>query len=490
MTTNVTIKSQEKGFGNGISRNQALLTFGIVGLALIMSSIDSTIVAVSLPTILDELKTNLAYLGWIITGYQFSQCIMMPIIGKLSDEWGRKQLFLTAVAVFTVSSIAAGFSPNIYCLIIFRIIQGAGAGAFFPSATGIISDSFGSKRGTAIGLFGSIFPIGGIIGPNIGGVIIDNLSWRWIFFVNIPIGVLLIILGLFILPRGKPVLSKRSVDYAGAGLFSGSVLAVLYAMTDWADNPQGDRILTWALFAVGAVLLALFLRHERRVEQPLINLDLLRRRPFAASNAYNFFFGAAVFGPSAFIPYYATLAYGMTAGESGIILTPRSIAMIAVSAVTSIFIIRFRYRLPMILGAVIMALGFFLLSRGFHDVSFLGLGPPNLVLLALIVMLGGIGMGLANPASNNALLDLAPEKVAAVMGMRGMFRMTGGIFGTAVMVLALSHFDDKAVGLQQIVLFFAVILVLLIPVIFLIPDTARERRDRFDTGSEATTLTE
>jgi MFS family permease len=280
------------------------------------------------------------------------------------------------------------------------------------------------------------------------------------------------------------------VDYTGAGLFSGAILAILYAMTNWADNPQGDRIITWVLFAVGAVLLLLFLRHEKRIEQPMIDLELLRRRPFAASNIYNFFFGAAVFGPSAFIPYYATVAYGMTGGESGIVLTPRSLAMIAVSAITSIFIIRFRYRLPMMLGAIIMATGFFLLSRGFHDVTILGLGFQNLVLLALIVMLGGIGMGLANPASNNALLDLAQEKVAAVMGMRGMFRMTGGIFGTAVVVLALSHFDDKAMGLQQIIFFFAVILVLLIPVIFLIPDTARERKERFDTGSEAPTLTE
>jgi EmrB/QacA subfamily drug resistance transporter len=490
LTADSALKSQEAGYGIGISRNQALLTFAIVGLALIMSSIDSTIVSVSLPTMLIDLNTNLAYLGWIITGYQFSQCIMMPIIGKLSDEWGRKPLFLTAVAVFTVSSIAAGFSPNIYYLIIFRIIQGAGAGAFFPSATGIVSDSFGSKRGTAIGLFGSIFPIGGIIGPNIGGLIIDHLSWRWIFFVNIPIGILLIVLGLLILPRGDSVPSKRRVDYTGAGLFSGAILAVLYAMTNWADNPQGDRLLTWILFAVGAALLLLFLRQERRTEQPLINLELLRRRPFAASNIYNFFFGAVVFGPATLIPYYATVAYNMTAEQSGIILTPRSVAMIAVSAITSIFIIRFRYRLPMMLGSLVMAAGFFLLSQGFHDVVMLGLGFQNLVLLALINMLGGIGMGLANPASNNALLELAPEKVAAVMGMRGMFRMTGGIFGTAVMVLVLSHYQDGAAGFQQVVFYFGIMQVLLIPLILLIPDATRERRNRLDTASEPPTFTE
>jgi EmrB/QacA subfamily drug resistance transporter len=469
---------RETGYGLGVTRKQAFITFGIVSLALIMSSIDATIVSVSLPSMLGDLKTNLAFLGWVITGYQFSQCIMMPIIGKLSDDWGRKQLFLIAVALFTVSSIAAGFAPNVYSLIFFRVLQGVGAGAFFPSATGIISDAFGRRRGTAIGLFGSIFPIGGIIGPNVGGLLIDHLSWRWIFFVNIPIGILLLVLGWFVLPKSRNGASGRQIDYAGAGLFSGALLAILYAMTNWADNPQGNGVLTWVLFAVGAVLIYFFLRQEKRTKIPMIDLSLLKQRPFMASNIYNFVFGAAVFGPSAFIPYYATVAYGMTAGESGVVLTPRSIAMIVVSAITSIFIIRFRYRLPMIIGAVVMSAGFFLLSQGYQDVVILGLGIHNLALLSLIVMMGGIGMGMSNPAANNALLDLAPDKVAAAMGMRGMFRMTGGIFGTAVVVLGLSYFQDQAIGLQRIVFVFGIILLLLIPLTFLIPDAARQRRSR------------
>lgn len=457
------------------SPKQAYFTFAIVALALMMASIDSTIVAVSLPTILTDFKTNLAWAGWTITGYQFSHSIIMPLVGKLSDDVGRKRLFLMAVALFTLSSMAAGLSPSIYWLIIFRVIQGIGGGAFLPLATGIVSDAFGDRRAPAIGLFGSIFPIGGILGPNIGGFIIDHFSWRWIFFVNIPIGVILLLFGAMVLAKSDAPFSNRRLDATGAGLFIGGVLAILYAMTTWANNPEGVGIMTWVLFATGGVLLAIFTWHENRTQQPMIELTLLRWRPFLAANIYNFVFGAVIFGFFSFIPYYATVAYGMTAGESGLILTPRSLAMVIVSAVTSLYIIRFRYRLPMIIGLLFIALSLLLLSRGYHDATILGLGLHNLVLLAMLVMLGGAGMGIANPAANNAALDLMPEKVAVVAGLRGMFRSIGGVFGAAGVVLALSHYPDKTLGLQQIFLYLALLLLLLIPVVFLIPDTAHQR---------------
>ncbi len=472
--------SQDSGDSTGASRKQAYFTFAIVGLALLMASIDSTVVAVGLPTIITNLRTNLAWVGWTLTGYQFSQSIIMPIAGKLSDDWGRKRLFLGAVILFTISSMAAGLAPNIYWLIVFRIIQGIGGGAFLPSAIGIVSDAFGEKRAPAIGLFGSIFPIGGILGPNIGGFIIDHFSWRWIFFVNLPIGIALLVFGAMVLPRSDSTPSSRHIDAAGAGLFTGAIFAILYAMTTWANHPEQIPIITWVFFAMGGILLAVFIRHENRIPEPVIELKLLRWRPFLAANIYNLVFGAVVFGFFSFIPYYATVGYGMTAGESGLVLTPRSLAMVITSAVTSLFIIRFRYRLPMIIGLIIISLSLFLLSQGYHDVAILGLGFHNLVLLALLVMLGGVGMGIANPAANNAALDLIPEKVATVAGLRGMFRSIGGVLGTGGLVLALSHSPDKALGLQQIFLYLAFILLLLIPVVFMIPDMAHERRSRLN----------
>jgi len=229
------------------------------------------------------------------------------------------------------------------------------------------------------------------------------------------IGVILLLFGTIMLPRSNPTnsSSSRQIDIAGVGLFVGAILAVLYAITNWANNSAGVGIITWVLFAIGGALFVLFIRHEDKRTQPMIDTKLLRWHPFLAVNIYNFIFVAVVFGLVSFIPYYATVAYGMAAGQDSLILTPRSVAMIVVSAITSLFIIRFRYRLPMIISLIIISLSLFLLSRGYHNAAILGLGLDNLVLLALLVMLAGIGMGIANPAANNAALDLIPEKVAA-----------------------------------------------------------------------------
>ncbi len=455
---------------------QAYLTFAVVGLALLMASIDSTIVAVGLPTLLTDLKTNLALVGWTMTGYQFAQGIIMPIAGKLSDEWGRKRLFLGSVALFTLASIAAGLAPNIYLLVVFRILQGIGGGTFLPSATGIVSDAFGDRRAQAIGLFGSIFPIGGIIGPNIGGFILDHFSWRWIFFVNVPVGILLLIVGSVVLKKGAETINatNRKMDGLGIGLFVGAVFSILYAITNWA-NSTGAGWVTITLFVLGAVLFYLFVRHEDRTESPMLDMRLLRWRPFMAVNIYNFLFGAVVFGVVSFIPYYATTAYAMTPGQDGVLLTPRSLTMIAASTITSLFIIRFRYRVPMIAGIIVISGCLFFLSLGISDLNLFGMGIHTLVLLATVVAVMGIGMGVANPASNNAALDLIPGKVAAATGMRGMSRMVGGVLGTAVVSLVLSHYPDQARGMQEVYLALAIIMLLIIPVVFFIPDTAADR---------------
>ena len=456
---------------------QAYLIFAIVAVALLMASIDMTIVAVALPSLLTDFNTNLALVSWTITGYSFSQSIVMPIAGKLSDELGRKRLFMVAAIIFTASSLAAGLAPSIYWLIIFRIIQGLGGGIFLPSATGIISDAFGKRRATAIGLFGSIFPIGGIIGPNLGGFFVQNLSWRWIFFVNIPLGLLLIFFGFKKLPAmTKSTRTQTSrMDITGLSIFVAATLAILLGITQWANNPGEAGTMTWVLFTAGAVLLILFIRHEEKTSHPMLEPKLLKWRPLLAVNVYNFIYGAVTFGLISFIPYYATTAYGMTAGQNGLLLTPRSIAMIIFSAITSFLIIRLRYRLPMIIGLVIMTIDFFLLSKGYHDVTFLGLNMSNMVWLSLLMAIAGIGFGIANPAANNAALDLLPEKVAAVAGLRGMFRSIGGVFGTATITLLLSNFSDQALGMETIYFGFGILLITLIPIVFIIPDSARQK---------------
>jgi MFS family permease len=262
----------------------------------------------------------------------------------------------------------------------------------------------------------------------------------------------------------------------GAGLFGAAILSITYGMTDWAAHTGGIGVFSLVLFVAGAILLMLFIRRENRIEQPMIDITLLRKRSFLAANIYNFCYGAAIVGLFSFIPYYAIMTYNVSATESGVLLTPRSIAIIITSILTSLFITRLRYRLPMIVGMVVIAAGLILLSQGFRDINIFGIDFQNLLLLTLIVFITGIGAGISNPAANNAMIDMFPEKAAAIAGIRGMFRIMGGVIATPLIILVLSRFQDPGVGFQWICLAFAILLLLLIPVVFLIPDMARGKR--------------
>ncbi|HZP26925.1 MAG TPA: MFS transporter, partial [Dehalococcoidia bacterium] len=421
-------------------------------------------------------RAPLTWVGWTLTGYQLVQIIMLPLAGRLSDTLGRKRVFLACTAAFTLGSLLCGLAPSIGFLIGFRALQALGGGGLMPSAIGIISDQFGDRRAQARGLFSSVFPIGGIIGPNLGGFIVDNLSWRWIFFVNIPLGILLLVGGLLVLPQYARSHEHNKLDLTGAAMFAAGIFSVLFAMTTLANHPHNlANPMVWGFLALGILLLIVFLRHEGRVPAPMVELELLRWRPFFAANVYNFIYGACVFGLFSFIPFYAHDVYGLSAGDTGLLLTPRSIVMAVTSTISSFFLIRFGYRLPMIFGAVIISITFAILSQGFHDVSLLGFHPSNMTLLALIVMIAGFGIGIAGPASNNTALDLVPEKISAVAGIRGMFRSTGGVLGTAAIPLALSQFNDKAQGWQAIFTVLIFVILLIVPLVFLIPDMARQR---------------
>jgi EmrB/QacA subfamily drug resistance transporter len=458
--------------------NRRYVLFALVALALLMSSIDSTIVAVALPAMRLGLHTSILLVGWTITAYQLGQLLVMPVAGKLSDELGRKRVFLVAVAVFTVASFLCGIAPNVYLVIAFRVLQAVGGGAFLPSCTGIVADTFPEKRGQAIGLFSSIFPIGGVIGPNLGGVLVDHLSWRFIFFVNVPIGIAVLALTwlLYRVPPAPAV--RRRIDLAGVALYGSAITMLLVALT-WVGHHAAaapHAPLLWLSLLCAGGLVVVWYRHERRTAEPMIDTTLLRSRPFLAANAYNFIFGAGVFGFSAFLPTYAELHYHMSATAAGALLTPRAIIMVGTSTVAAFFLIRFGYRLPMIAGVSLVSLSLLLTSLGHDHPTLIGLHPSSFVYLAGVIGILGLGFGLSAPASNNAALDIMPGKVAAVTGIRGMFRQTGGTIGTALVVLVSSLFADEGRGLQVVFFGLAFIILLIIPVVFFIPDSARERR--------------
>ncbi len=451
--------------------------FALAAFGMLMASIDSTVVAVAIPAMTRSLNTSLNWIGWAITGYQLAQVVVMPLAGKLSDELGRKRVFMFCVASFTLGSLLCGLAPNVGFLILFRVIQAIGGGGLMPSAVGIVSDQFKERRMQAIGLFGSIMPLGGLIGPNIGGWIVEHWSWREIFFINLPIG-LSVLVGAQILLRSRREGGQRqAIDFAGLALFTAGMLSLMYAMTVAGTDPAVFRSpLFWFLLVVSLSFFGLFARQEMRTDHPVVEMQLLARTPFLPANLYNFIFGACVMGLFSFVPYFAVVQYQMGTAQSGAVMTPRSLASIAVAAVSSLFILRFGYRLPMIGGALLIGAGFAGLGSGWDHMY---LGPVYLDsfwLMALEVAITGMGMGLAAPASNNASIDLLPSRAAAISGLRGMFRMTGGIMGVSVFVLVLSFFPDNAAGMRTIFLGAGLFLQLTIPLSLMIPDSAKERR--------------
>jgi EmrB/QacA subfamily drug resistance transporter len=442
-----------------------------------MFSIDTTIVAVALPNMVADLHSSLALIGWTLTAYTLTQTAVMPLVGKLSESYGRMRVFLGCVLLFTLGSLLCGLAPNIYLLILFRVLQALGGGGFIPSAVGIVAREFPEQRGRMIGLFTSIFPVGGIIGPNLGGLIIEYASWRDVFLVNVPIGAVVLLVLLRRARSDREATVQHRVDVIGTLLFAGGIVALLSAITLLGNDVTYWRSAEfWALLAASAALLATFVWHERRTPEPVLDLGLVTRNPFLAVNVYNFLFGAAVFGFFSFIPYYAVVQFGMAPAESGAILTPRSLMMMVAATLSSFFLLRLGYRAPMLLGMVLIAASLLLLSRGWAALDLGGAQVGTFWLVAAQVALGGLGMGLAAPASNNAALDLMPDRAAVITGIRGMFRSTGAVLGVALIVLALEFSPDKAAGLRTIFVALAAVLLAAIPLVFLIPDTARDRR--------------
>src|SRR5919204_1425000 len=451
--------------------------FVLAALAVLMGSIDGTIVVVALPQLKESLNTSLSWVGWTLTSYQLVQIVMYPLAGKVSDVLGRRRVFLFCVITFTLSSLLCGLAPNVGVLIVFRALQAIGGGGLVPAAIGIIADEYRGHRAQAIGLISSVMPIGSIVGPNLGGVLLETWGWRAMFLVNLPIGIVLVLGSVFLLGVGehKPVRRRLNVDAVGLLEFAGAIVALMYGMTLIAyDAQQVHNPLVWTLFVSSVVLAAAFVLHVRETEDAVMDYRLLARSPFLAANAYNFLFGAVTMGFYSFIPYYAVVKYGLTPFQSAAVLTPRAAVVTVASMLASLYVKRLGYRLPMLVGMLFVGLTFVLMGQGWSSVQVGSVGLQGFWLLAAIIAIGGLGMGVANPASNNAAIDQAPDRAASITGIRGMFRLAGGTVSISCVVLALSLFSDQAAGLDTIFLVFAVILLVTVPLVLMIPEPGRQ----------------
>jgi MFS family permease len=313
-----------------------------------------------------------------------------------------------------------------------------------------------------VGLFTSIFPIGGIVGPVVGGLFVSYWTWRGIFLINVPIGIILILLTARFIPSSATRPTGR-VDITGVLLLAGLLVTAMFGITYLGS---GDVQFYDPVFLVSEAAAVgfgwLFVRHSRTDKAPFIPYELLHGRGFGLMNVINYLNGAAALGFAALVPLYAENRYGIAALGAGTLLTARAVGMIAVAGLAAMTLRRTGYRWPMIIGFVALAGGMVLMAIPAHFSPY--------AWLALGAAVSGIGMGIAVPASNNASLQLAPDQIAAITGLRGMFRQAGAITAVSVTTAVLARSAHPGIMQAYVFLVFAVILVLLVPLVRLVPE--------------------
>ncbi|MGH8111203.1 MAG: MFS transporter [Rhodanobacteraceae bacterium] len=443
------------------------LVFTIIAFALMMMSIDSTIVATALHALQHDLDASINWVGWTITAYSFGFVLMLPISGKLSEQYGRRRVFLVSVVVFTGASMACGFADNIYVLIVLRALEAAGGAGFTPSATGIVVDHFGDERDRAVSLFGSIFPVGAMIGPIFGGLFVTYWTWRGIFWFNVPIGAVVLVLALRYVPHDRPVdpAAREKKDVFGMGALGVGLLAGMFAVSYMGEAGARIGSATFLLpLALAACALWLFFRHVNRSSHPFIAPHLIHGPGFGVVNLVNGLFGGVPSGLVALIPLYAINRYGIDALRSGTLLVALGAATILLSLGAALVIRRTGYRPPIYIGSVIVAAGMGLLALGPR------FGIPAYGWLAGSAFLVGAGSGTLNPATRNAGLQLAPQRASTLAALRSMSLSVGSITTVAISTAIIAGSAHPAGAQAWIYAIAAGLLVVALPLIRRIPE--------------------
>lgn len=443
------------------------VVFAIVAMTLLMMTVDSTIVATVLHALQHDLDTSVNWAGWTLTAYSLGFVLMLPISGKLSEHFGRRRVFMASVVTFTLASLACGLADNIALLIALRALQAAGGAGFTPSATGIIVDHFGDQRDRAVSLFGSIFPIGAMIGPIFGGFFVTYWSWRGVFFVNLPIGLLVLVLARRFIPPDPTRLRDAGfrmdlpgMALLGLGLFGGMLAA------GWLGEPEaGPRsagVLVAAPLAVAAIVL--FFRHIARTSRPFIAPRLIGGPDFGAVNLVNVIYGGSIFGAMSLVPLYAANRYGLGAFDAGTLLIAQGLATVAFSVAAAFALRRTGHRLPIRVGGAVIAAGLGLLA----------LAPPwgltPYAWLGAAAFLVGAGSGIINPACRNAGLQLAPRQASTLAALRSMFLQIGSILTVSVTTAILGASAHPGAVHAVILAGLAAVLLAAMPLVSRVPE--------------------
>ena len=417
----------------GLERRAKFEILGAILLGMFLAALDQTIVGPVLPRIVTELK-GADYYTWVVTIFLVTSTITVPVYGKLSDLYGRRPLLLFGITLFLVGSALSGLSQTMWQLILFRGLQGLGAGAIFPIALAVIGDLFTpAERGKYQGLFGGIFGIAFLIGPGLGGFLTDNFSWHWVFFVNLPIGIVALAVIGRLLPNIKGHRRDIRIDYLGVVTLTLGLMPILVGLTV-AETSQWSDPAVWGSIAAGVVLLAVFVVVEARAAEPIIPLHLFRSRTFSASMVAIFLatfgFGAAII----FLPLYFQIVEGATATASGYKLLPFLVGLIISSIASGIIVSRTgRYKAVVLVGLVILTVGLALMTNLRAD-------TPDLILSGWMFV-AGFGVGPTFAVFTIIVQNAVPfSELGAATSDLTLFRQIGTTMG---LTLAFTFFRDN-----------------------------------------------
>ena len=398
---------------------------GAVLLGIFLSALDQTIVGTALPQIVTDLAGNDVYV-WAFTSYLLTATVSGPLYGKLSDIFGRRPIFLFGVGVFLVGSLLCGLSQEMWQFLVFRGLQGLGAGALFPIALAIIGDIFApSERGKYQGFFGAVFGLSSLIGPAIGGIITDTVGWHWIFYVNIPIGIVVLYIIWRTLPTHREAGADRHIDYLGAALLVAALVPILIGFTnkqfgEWTDLDVGG------LIAIGLAFAAAFVWAESRAHEPIVPLGLFRLRTFTASVMAMFLATMGFFAAVVFLPRWYQVVAGSSATESGYQILPLLGGLIVSAVAAGQIVSRTgRYKTLIVAALVLMAFGLFLLTNIRPDT------PQPLIWLWMAV--AGLGVGPSFAVFTLAVQNAVPVRnLGTATSSLTLFQQVGGTVGLAI----------------------------------------------------------
>ncbi len=408
----------------GLSRRRkALITLATL-IGTFLAALDSTVVGTAMPTVIGELG-GLSLYPWVFASYLLAATVTGPVFGKLSDTYGRKPIYLSGIFLFLLGSVLAGTSQSMVALIAFRTLQGLGAGAVQPVAITIVGDIFELETRARIqGLFGAVWGLSAVVGPAAGGLITDLISWRWVFYVNLPFGIIAAVLLAATLSETFER-RERNVDYLGTALLTGGLVAVLLSLLGIGGEPELSAA-ALALFFGGVGALALFVLVERRAADPVVPLDLFRERIIAVSSVGNLAMGGVLLGVSVYVPLFVQGSLGGTALTAGAAVASLSIGWPVGSFVGGRMLLRTGYRTTLLLGSALIAVGSALC------VPMDGGTSLSYVVFAMVVI--GLGLGFSSTSYLVSVQNAVPWRRRGVATSSVVFfRTVGGTLGVAVM---------------------------------------------------------